>query len=113
MAAEAKAKRRLLTERANDRLANVSEWEPAADLEFGTAGATPRRKAGLSRAPITPPQKSYACRACKRIGMGTRGRFGIWNGWRDTGAQSWGIACTDHAAAKVGEMPGGGMSATK
>jgi hypothetical protein len=44
--------------KANDRLANVSEWEPAGDLEFGSAGATPRRKAGLSRAPITPPQKS-------------------------------------------------------
>jgi hypothetical protein len=25
-------------------------------LEFGTAGPTPGRKAGLSRAPVTPPQ---------------------------------------------------------
>jgi len=37
----------------------------------------------------------------KRIGMGTRERFGIWNGWPDTGPQSWATACTGHAAAKV------------
>ena len=33
------------------------------------------------------------------IGMVTRGRFGIWNGCRDTAQPSWAISSTDHAAS--------------
>src|SRR5262249_11603198 len=36
----------------------------------------------------------------------TRGRFGIWNGWPDTGPQSWAIACAGHGAAKVKKLAG-------
>src|SRR5580700_6349112 len=38
--------------------------------------------------------------------MGSRGRFGIWNGWRGTGLQSWAIACTA-AFARARELTAG------
>ena len=45
----------------SERLANVSEWQPAGDLGFGTAVATPRRKVGLPRAPIPATQRPRQC----------------------------------------------------
>jgi hypothetical protein len=42
----------------------------------------------------------------QHVGMGTRGRFGIRNGWPDTGPQSWAIACTCHSAAKTAHLAG-------
>jgi hypothetical protein len=59
----------------NERLANVSEWQLAGDLGFGTAVATPRSQAGLSRAPVTAKLGYRVHRSRRRKGRDNAGQF--------------------------------------